>query len=92
MKKYFISRHAGAAEWAKAQGVNCEVVTHFTADLLPCDVVGTLPINLVADVNAAGGTYDHLTMVVPADRRGTELTADDMTSFGAKLERFNVSR
>ena len=50
------------------------------------NVIGTLPINLVAEVNARGGHYFHLTLEIPADARGKELTANDMRQFGARLE------
>ena len=53
-------------------------------------VLGTLPINLVAEVNACGGDYLHLTLELPSDRRGKELTADDMREFAARLEPYQA--
>lgn len=50
------------------------------------NILGTLPINLVAEVNARGGHYFHLTLELPADARGKELTADDMRHYGARLK------
>lgn len=93
MTKFFVTRHPGAIEWATRQGLSdIHQVTHL-ADLeqtiKPGDaVIGTLPINLVAEVNRLGGTYQHLSMDLPDEARGKELTADDMDQYGARLEPF----
>jgi CRISPR-associated protein Csx16 len=95
MTTYFISRHPGAADWAEAEGFHVdERLAHFDVNSVQLGdrVLGTLPINLVAEVNARGGTYFHLTLVLPADARGKELTADDMRNFGARLEGFAAQR
>ena len=95
MTTYFISRHPGAAAWAEAEGFHVdERLAHFDVNSVqPGDrVLGTLPINLVAEVNARGGTYFHLTLELPAEARGKELTADDMRNFGARLEGFAAQR
>ena len=91
IKTFFISRHPGAIEWATRHGImGAELVPHFDPEEVePGDVViGTLPINLVAEVNRRGGIYQHLSMDLPADARGKELTADDMDQYGARLEIF----
>jgi CRISPR-associated protein Csx16 len=92
MKKvFFVSRHPGAIEWAARHGIqDAELITHFDPeDVEPGDmVIGTLPINLVAEVNQRGGTYQHLSINLPADARGKELTADNMDKYGARLETF----
>jgi CRISPR-associated protein Csx16 len=92
MKKvFFVSRHPGAIEWAARHGIyGAELISHFEPDdIEPGDeVIGTLPINMVAQVNQRGGTYQHLSIHLPADARGKELTADDMDQYGARLETF----
>jgi CRISPR-associated protein Csx16 len=61
------------------------------AQIQPGDkVLGTLPVNLAAEVCARGGHYLHLTINLPEDWRGRELSADDMRRFGAGLEEFEV--
>ena len=58
MAVYFVTRHAGAKEWAMLQGVACDVcVAHLDPVLVKEGdvVIGTLPINLVAIVCEQGG-------------------------------------
>ena len=94
MKTYFISRHAGAQEWAARQGFNAEVVAHFSPDVVnPGDIViGTLPVHLAGDVCDRGGEYHHLVMNMPAELRGTEITADKMEELGAAIQQFQIAR
>ena len=93
MTTFFVTRHPGAIQWATRQGLSdVHQVTHMidleemveNGDL----VIGTLPIKLVAEVNRLGGVYQHLSMNLPAEARGKELTADDMDQYGARLETF----
>lgn len=53
-------------------------------------VYGNLPIHLAAQVCSQGAEYFHLSLEVPFTERGKDLNADDLTRFGAKLERFYV--
>ena len=92
--KFFVTRHRGAVTWAAEGGVKALKVEmeHFdAADLKPGDIVmGTLPVHVAAQVNAGGGHYWHLTMDVPIEFRGKELSAAKMREFGARLEEFRV--
>jgi len=91
MKTIFVSRHPGAAGWAAAHGfADVEVVTHFVPSGEAVRVIGTLPVQLAAAVFEAGGEYHHLTLTVPAEMRGTELSAAQMDQCGACVERFYV--
>ena len=95
MTTYFISRHAGAVDWAKAEGFHVDKrLAHFDVTIIKAgdNVLGTLPINLVAEVNARGGNYFHLTLELPSDARGKELTADDMRQYGARLEAYAAQK
>jgi CRISPR-associated protein Csx16 len=86
-----VTRHLGAIEWLKRQGNIAQlVVSHLdTSTLSPGDVViGTLPINLVAEVCARGARYLHLSLHAPLDLRGQELTVDQLDSAGARLEEY----
>lgn len=95
MSVYFISRHPGAIEWAARQGLAVdECVAHFdVARVRAGDVViGSLPVNLAAEVCARGARYLHLSLELPVDLRGRELSADDMHALGARIEEFMIER
>lgn len=95
MTTYFISRHPGAVAWAESEGFHVdERLAHFDVQIVkPGDrILGTLPINLVAEVNLRGGRYFHLTLELPAEARGKELTAADMRTYGARLEEYSAQK
>ncbi len=94
MTTLFVSRHPGAREWAAEEGVIVDaVVAHLDPDTIqPGDVViGTLPIHLAARVCERGGRYLHLSLELPPDWRGRELSAADLRSCGARLEAYRVA-
>jgi len=95
MTTYFVSRHPGAKEWATAQGFAVDVMLeHLDLSILhPGDkVLGSLPVNLVAELNAIGVRYFHLTLSLPPELRGQELSATLMQQLGARLEEHEVRR
>jgi len=92
---FFVSRHAGAVQWAKHHGID---VDHHVIHLSPDEVkqgdtvIGSLPVHLVAAICERGATYVNLSMDLPRELRGRELTAEDMDHCKARLESFSVSR
>ncbi|MDF1589025.1 MAG: CRISPR-associated protein Csx16 [Gammaproteobacteria bacterium] len=86
---YLISRHPGAVEWLQ-QKIR-EPTTHIRhlerleviakGDI----VIGTMPINLVADICRRGARYLHLQLDLPEQLRGQELSADMLNELGASL-------
>jgi CRISPR-associated protein Csx16 len=93
MTTYFVSRHPGAIEWAKRKDLNVtQWVTHLdTAQVQTGDtVIGSLPVNLAAQVCAKGAAYWHVSMQLPATLRGQELSADDLEQLQARVERFTI--
>lgn len=95
MSTYFISRHQGAKDWAQLQNITVDFLqTHLDiADIKSGDVViGTLPINLVAQLVERGASYYHLTLNLTENLRGKELSASDMQKAGASLERYSAKR
>ena len=94
-KKYFVTRHRGAISWAAKSGVKARKIEteHFDTEIVkPGDIVmGTLPVHLAAKVNELGGHYWHLSMEVPVEYRGLELSAEQMSSFGARLEEYRLT-
>jgi CRISPR-associated protein Csx16 len=92
--KWFVSRHPGARLWLEQQGLQ---VDHVIAHLNPQQVqsgdtvYGTLPIQLAAQVCMRGAYYWHLSLILPAEVRGRELSAEEMRRYGASLEPYNVT-
>ncbi|MBK1673193.1 CRISPR-associated protein Csx16 [Ectothiorhodospira shaposhnikovii] len=92
---YFISRHPGAVAWAARRGIPVDrTLDHLEIDLVhPGDtVIGTLPINLVARVCERGGRYLHLSLSLPPELRGQELSAETLERLGARLEEYEAVR
>jgi CRISPR-associated protein Csx16 len=95
MTTYFVSRHSGAVGWAKQQGIRVDrQLAHLdVAQIQPGDIViGSLPVNLAAEVCARNARYIHLTLDLPFDARGVELDAAAMSRFDAKLEEYKISK
>jgi len=95
MTIYFVSRHPGAKEWARTKGLSVDQqLPHLdVAAIGPGDqVIGTLPVNLAAQVCDRGGRYIHLALDVVVEMRGRDLSADEMTACGARLEEYRVER
>lgn len=93
MTTYFVSRHPGACEWAAGEGITVDtVIAHLDPEVIqPGDVViGTLPVHLAAQVCQHGGRFLHLSLDVPPEWRGRELTAADLRQCGARLEEYQV--
>lgn len=94
MTIYFVSRHAGAVEWARRHGPEAKLVSHLDASMVETgDIVqGTLPIHEVAALNERGVRYFHLEMKVSEAQRGVALSADDMERLGARLVEYEARR
>lgn len=96
MVTYLVSRHMGAVEWMTHMGHHYdEHLTHLNNyDALQAGdtVVGSLPINIVADLNEMSVRYVHLSLYIPESLRGMELSAAQLSELDAKLEAYEVSR
>ncbi|MEO3430167.1 CRISPR-associated protein Csx16 [Pelagibius sp. CAU 1746] len=94
MTVYLVTRHCGALDWARRRGIEAQRVEHLDIDLVQqgdC-ILGTLPVSLAAEVCARGARYFHLTLEVPPEMRGRDLSASEMEAFGAKLYEYFVER
>lgn len=93
MATWFISRHAGAIAWARAQQLP---VDHWVSHLDPEQiakndtVIGTLPVHLAAEVCERGALFYFLTLDLPPNLRGTELSIEQMQAANCKLRQYFV--
>lgn len=95
MTTWFVTRHPGAIEWAARQGLKVDrLLDHLDpADIRPGDsVIGILPVNLAAEVCARGGRFFNLSLDLPPEARGRELTAEELETYGARLEEYLVTQ
>lgn len=93
MPRYFVSRHPGAIHWARQQGLAVDAfVPHLDATTVQAGdvVMGTLPVALAAQVCERGAQYLHLSLHLPQDLRGTELSADQLHHLQAELTPYHV--
>lgn len=93
MTIYFVTRHPGARAWAQSQDIEVDfLIDHLdVAQIIPGDIViGTLPVNLAAGVCVRGGRYLHLSLDLPPQMRGKELSCEDMERLGARIEEYRV--
>lgn len=95
MAYHFVSRHPGAIEWLKRQHILIDCYhPHLDIEKVVAGdrVIGTLPIQLVAEVCDRHAEYWHLSVEMPPALRGHELSADQLEQLGAKLYPFVVHK
>jgi CRISPR-associated protein Csx16 len=95
MKTFLVTRHDGAVEWAQEQGLKIDQkLEHLEiAQVREGDcVIGSLPVNLAAEVCKRGGRYLHLSLDLPPELRGQELNAEQMRRSNARIEEYLVQR
>ena len=93
MTTWFVSRHPGANVWAQEQGLQIDRwVSHLDAtQIQPGDtVIGTLPVHLAAAVCSQGARFLNVSLDLPVQWRGRELSADELRQCKARLECFDV--
>lgn len=94
MTTWLVSRHPGAVEWIYQQGISIDQqVAHLDINQVQAGdcVIGTLPIQLAAEVCARGARYLHLSVQLPFELRGQELDSSTLARLGAQLEEFVVT-
>ena len=95
MSTYFVTRHPGARDWAREESLAVdEVIDHLKPERIrPGDrVIGSLPVNLAAEVCERGGIYLHLSIDLSRGLRGKDLSAEEMRACGARIEQYEVHR
>lgn len=95
MTIWLVTRHPGAIEWATRQGIQWD---KHVAHLDPCEVaagdtvIGSLPINLAAEICNRGARYFNLSLNLPAHLRGRELDVDALEACDTRLEKYFVKK
>lgn len=95
MTIWLVTRHPGAVEWAARQGIQWD---KHAAHLDPREiaagdtVIGSLPINLAAEVCNRGARYFNLSLNLPSHLRGRELSVDELENCQAKLEEYYIRK
>lgn len=95
MTTFFVTRHPGALDWARAKGIAYDThVIHLDPGEVGAGdtVIGSLPVNLAFEVCARGARYLNLSLDLPANLRGRELDAATLEECGARIEAFRVER
>ena len=95
MTTFFVSRHPGAVDWLAQQGfVADRTVPHLDAAAVSAGdvVIGTLPVHLAAEICNRGARFLHLSVDLPPGKRGIELTADDLATYGARVEELLIQK
>ncbi len=93
MTTWFVSRHPGAFEWARRHGITYDRhATHLDPATVDAGdrVIGSLPVNLAAEVCARGVEYWNLSLRLDPADRGRELSADDLVRCQARIEQCRV--
>lgn len=87
-----VTRHPALVEYLTELGVvhaGTEVVTHATAEQVRGrHVFGVLPLHLAAEA----ASVTEVTLHVPAELRGVELTLEQVRQFAGPLTTYKVSR
>lgn len=87
METIIVTRHPGLVEWLERQGITGEVKTSVTVDdIINKHVIGALPAH-IAQLAAYVTSVDY---ICPFEKRGTDLSADDLEKLGAKLFDYQV--
>ncbi len=90
---YLITRHQGALEWFKKNHIAYDKhLAHLNTDVLQSgdQVIGNLPVNLIAQINKIGVSYFHLSFNVPYEWRGQELTSSQLDELCVEIKPYCV--
>ena len=93
MTTWFVSRHSGACAWAEKRKLRINrFVAHLELGAVCANdiVIGTLPVNLIASLQQKGACYVHLSLDLPVEWRGRELSSAELDKIGAELRAYSV--
>lgn len=84
MRTIIVTRHAGLVEWLARHGITGEVISHVSEPetVRGRVVIGALPMHLAAETECIGSVS---LPGLPPEKRGAELTVEEMEAAGAHL-------
>mgnify|MGYP002280917826 CR=1 FL=1 len=93
-KTWIVTRHRGATDWLLRYGFKGQEVAHLDISLLKKGdlVIGNLPVHLAAEVCRKGARYFHLCVFVSVEKRGVEMTVDELERQGAHVAEYRISK
>lgn len=95
MTIWFVSRHPGALTWARQNGIafDCHVA-HLDPEKIGAGdtVIGSLPVNLAAEVCARGAKYWNLSLRLAEQDRGQELSAEELQAYNTTMEHYEIRK
>lgn len=90
MENVIVTRHGGLVSWLNRNGIGGKVIEHATPENVRGKVVyGVLPLHLAAEAELIW-TIDMPDL--PAEKRGVDLTPDEMDQYGATMVGYVVER
>jgi CRISPR-associated protein Csx16 len=95
MTIWIVSRHQGAVRWLQRRGVTADcVVPHLLTELVKKGdtVYGVLPLHAIADIVEKGAVFYALDFSVSADKRGRELTDEELDAMDCRIQKYLVYR
>lgn len=92
MKTWIVTRHLGALDFLKSQGICGQHMPHLMIDAIQSGdkVIGNLPLHHIALLNKKNVEYWHLCVEQPLDMRGKEHSLEFLMASNATLRRFKV--
>jgi len=90
-KTVIVSRHDGAILWLKSHGIEGEIHPAWKNENISLlnkgdVVIGNLPLTMISKILESGATFGLLNLPeVPLEKRGKELTPEELTTFGANV-------
>jgi len=95
MTTYLISRHPGAIQWIKQQQIHYDShLSHLDLSIIEegDTIIGSLPVNIAEQICRKKAHYQHLSLELPENQRGQELTAAEMQQLGAKIQAYIIKK
>lgn len=93
MSIWFVSRHEGAKDWIREEGVHVDKwVEHLDPDDVETGdtVIGTLPFHIAAALSVKGVRFFALSYAADRLQRGRELDSAELRRLGCRLTQYVV--